>query len=87
MWRSDGSELFYLAPGNTLMVVAIEGDNDRIEIGKVTTISILHETRTGVLGTNYDVSPDGQRIIFPSATGEVSQPITLVLNWPAELRK
>ncbi len=43
--------------------------------------------RRGILGTNFDVAPDGQRFVFPSAKGEGSQPITLVLNWPAELRQ
>lgn len=87
VWRRDGSELFYIAPGNTLMAVAVNGDNDRFEVGAVTTISAISVTRLGLLGTNFDVAPDGQRFVFPSATGEGSQPITLVFNWPAELRQ
>ncbi len=87
VWRRDGSELFYVAPGSTLMAVAVNGDNDRFEVGAVTTISAINVTGFGIFGTNFDVAPDGQRFVFPSATGEGSQPITLVLNWPAELRR
>ena len=88
MWRRDCSELFYIAPGITLMGVAVNGDDDRFVVGAVTTISaMINLTRVGVLGTNFDVAPDGQRFVFPSAKGEGNQPITLVLNWPAELRQ
>ena len=69
------------------MAVAVNGDNDRFEVGAVTNISTVNLARLGVVGTNYDVAPGGQRFIFPSAKGEVSQPVTLVLNWPAELRQ
>ncbi len=87
VWRRDGSELFYFEPGNTLMAVAVNGDNDRFEVGAVTTISAMNVTGFGFLGTDFDVAADGQRFVFPSATGQGSQPITLVLNWPAELRQ
>lgn len=41
--------------------------------------------RRDILGTQFDVALDGQRFNFPSSKGEGSQPITVVLNWPAEL--
>ena len=69
------------------MAVAVNGTNNRFEVGAVTTIFVINATRIGILGTNFDVAPDGQRFVFPSAKGEESQPITLVLNRPAELRQ
>ena len=37
---------------------------------------------------SYDVSPDGQRFLVNTDVGEVtSLPLTVVLNWTAELKK
>ena len=36
---------------------------------------------------NYDVAPRGQKFLSLSVGDEGSKPITLVTNWPAELKK
>ena len=36
---------------------------------------------------NYDVAPGGQKFLSISVGDESSKPITLVTNWPAELKK
>jgi hypothetical protein len=36
---------------------------------------------------SYDVAPEGQKFLSTSVGDEVSKPITLVTNWPAELKK
>ena len=87
VWRMDGSELFYVGPGGALIAVAVSDDGNRLEIGAATTISAMNATRVGALGSSFDVAAGGQRFVFPSAKDEVNQPITLVLNWPAELRR
>ena len=40
-------------------------------------------------GYPYDISEDGQRILaaIPAASGTTSEPITLVQNWMAGLKK
>jgi serine/threonine-protein kinase len=85
LWRQDGKELFYSAPGDTLMAVTISVDADRLSVGATSSVGTVNSTRSGLLGTNYDVTPDGKRFIFPSSRGAVGQPISLVINWPAEL--
>ena len=41
-----------------------------------------------VLGTQYDVAPDGKRFLLNNRLGEGSaEPITVVTNWTAELKK
>jgi len=36
----------------------------------------------------WAVAPDGQRFLFATATGQGAQiPFTVVLNWPATLKK
>ena len=39
-------------------------------------------------GSMYDVSPDGQRFLVNTLAAEAtSAPITLVVNWPALLKR
>jgi hypothetical protein len=35
----------------------------------------------------YDVSRDGQRFLINSQVGEANRTITVVLNWPVELKR
>ena len=39
------------------------------------------------LGSLYHVSPDGQRFLVNVRVGEPVAPITVVLNWMADLKK
>jgi len=39
-----------------------------------------------VLG-EYCVTADGKRFLFPEPIGESSMPVTVVLNWPALLKR
>ena len=90
-WSRDGKELFYLAPDQRLMAVAVKGDSAP-EVGAPRP---LFETRMfgGVRATvgfrqQYDVAPDSQRfLINVPVAEEASSPITLVLNWAAGLKK
>jgi hypothetical protein len=34
-----------------------------------------------------DTAPDGRILVMPQAEQEVSSPVTLVLNWDAEMKK
>jgi len=40
-----------------------------------------------VNGWRYDVSPDGQRFLANTVIEVKANPITLVLNWAAEIKK
>lgn len=88
-WRRDGKEIFYLAPApdNKLMVAAVNGVGSAFEIGAVRP---LIDTRAPVRNALrvYDISPDGQRFLVNTLAEEgASDPITLVVNWPALLKK
>jgi serine/threonine-protein kinase len=87
VWSRDGHELFY-REGNRLMVVSLDtsagfkaGLPRMIFEGYVSLIS----------GTNYDVSPDGQRFVMVqgSQTAGAVGPteLRLVLNWFEELKQ
>jgi Tol biopolymer transport system component len=88
-WRRDGREIFYLAPDNKLMAAPVNGQVSAFEVGAVRP---LFDTRPAGLGPArsavYDVSPDGQRFLVNTLAEEAaSAPITLVVNWPALLKK
>lgn len=84
-WRADGKEIFYLGPNQQLMSAAVTLDGDRVEVGEVKPLFEL--PKVGPRGT-YEVSPDGQRILaVTQPVPATSDPLTLIVNWPALLRK
>jgi eukaryotic-like serine/threonine-protein kinase len=88
-WRRDGKELFYIAPDGKLMAVEIKS-GPGFEPGAATP---LFQTHRGLpIGSSdlysYDVSPDGQRFLVNTDVSEAtSPPLTVVSNWPEELKK
>jgi hypothetical protein len=90
-WRRDGTELFFLSSGDTLMAVAVNGRGSAFEVGAVRPLFSLR-SRPNYLGygggNSYAVSPDGQRFLANVATaGQAKAPITLVANWTAALKE
>ena len=84
-WREDGKEIFYLAPDNKLMAAEVNGQGATLEVGAVRA---LFEVRRGGPGSVYDVTTDGQRFLVNTAVEQKeSSPITLVINWTADLKK
>jgi Tol biopolymer transport system component len=86
-WRRDGTEIFYLAPDNKLMVATVNGKGASFE---VRAVNPLFETRIALGGRyQYDVSPDGQRFLINTLPEQAASadPITVVLNWTAGLKK
>jgi len=84
-WRRDGTEIFYLAPDNTLMAAAVNGRGSSFAVGAVRP---LFETRATGARYSYDVSADGQRFLINTALEQAaSAPITVVVNWTAGVGK
>lgn len=78
-------ELFYLTIDNKLMAAA-NGDGSAFEVGAVR--SSFDMRPGGPARYAYDVSPDGQRfLVNPFREETAAAPITLVVNWPAALKK
>jgi eukaryotic-like serine/threonine-protein kinase len=81
-WRSDGKELYYIAPDGRLMAVPIAVSGSTFKPG---TPVALFQTRivgggTNVSGQQYDVAPDG-RFLINTSMEDAGLPITLLLNW------
>jgi serine/threonine protein kinase/Tol biopolymer transport system component len=85
-WRSDGKEIFYVAPDRTLMAVEVNTSSTF----ETSAPKPLFATQVnGYTAPNrYVVTADGQRFLVNSPAGEVNQtPITVVLNWTSSLKR
>jgi hypothetical protein len=83
-WRGDGKELFFLSPDAEMMAV----DMDPVFPRGVPHRLFPHKSAEPTDVADYDVRPDGQQfLIFMSQQSTQDAPITVVLNWWAELRQ
>ena len=83
-WSRDGHEIYYLKPDHaTMFAVSVSEEG-----------GALHPSRPNRLfstqmlygrGWPYDVAPDG-RFLIVASSGSTSTPLTLVVDWPAEVR-
>jgi serine/threonine protein kinase len=84
-WREDGKELFFLDPADNLVAVDVTS-------GKAVQLGAPHALFQAVgiqrdFGP-YDVTGDGKKFLINSGNlKEGTEPVTLVLNWPAELKR
>jgi Tol biopolymer transport system component len=74
-WRGDGKELFYLSADGKLMAAEVGGSP-----------KALFEPPRG-FGA-WDAASDGKRFVFAAPLDQNAQaPFTVVLNWPAALKR
>jgi Tol biopolymer transport system component len=85
-WRQDGKEIFYQTPGGQLMAAEVRIHGDAVEVPAVHSLFGQFQANNGYY---WDVSADGQRILAAVAIGtqKAPEPITLVENWAAALKK
>jgi dipeptidyl aminopeptidase/acylaminoacyl peptidase len=90
-WRGDGKELFYLAPDRKLMAVEVSGARSAFTTGMPKALFELNVSPIfpgGGGAINYAATRDGQRFIVNTVVGDSAQvPITVVLNWTADLKR
>ena len=89
-WRSDGKELFYLAPDGALMSVDIRDQGD-FEVGSPRLLfqTSLRKRRgiPDIFGQDYAPRKDGQRFLVNRLIDDAAPtPITLVRPWPPATR-
>jgi hypothetical protein len=85
-WRSDGKELYFVAPDGWLMAapitIARQAHGSRIEVGA--PVSLFQTRMVGDGDANvmhqYAVSRDG-RFLISQREESATTPITLILNW------
>jgi len=86
-WSQDSRELFYLAADGQLMAVTVT-TSPRFEASAPVAL-FAPRLRLGIdsaFSGNFDVLPDGTGfVINENLAEETSLPITLIVNWAAEL--
>jgi Tol biopolymer transport system component len=83
-WRRDGRELFYVAQ-TTLMAVEVSSGED-LQPGVPKPLFDTRMLRNMGNG-QYAVAANGQRFLIYDVASTRSAPITVVLNWPAALKR
>lgn len=95
LWSHDGTELFYLAADGQLMAapIAVASGGTIIDAGTPVALFTPRLASGGVVTVagglttpQYAVAPDG-RFLVNLAVEDHTAPITVVLNWDAELKK
>jgi eukaryotic-like serine/threonine-protein kinase len=85
LWRGDGKELFFLAPDATLMAAAVDTSNGF----QTAAAQPLFPSGIPLAGTRrqYAVARDGHHFLMTAAERSSTIPLTVVVNWPATLRR
>jgi len=85
-WRRDGKELFFLDAADNIVAVDVNASGNAVRLGAphalFQAVGIQREYGP------FDLTGDGKKFLLNSGNlKEGSDPLTLVLNWPAELNK
>jgi serine/threonine protein kinase len=83
-WSKDGKELYYLDGAQSIVAVPVKDLGNTLEFGAGQTLI----SQWTVLSTPfYSVFPDGQKLLMERVSQQVSEPLTVVTNFTAQLRK
>lgn len=84
VWSRDGKELFFLDSGGRMMAVNIDS-GEKFQAGFP---RVLFQTKFMLRGLKlFDVGNDGGFIVPNRAEDDSPEPITVVINWTAGLKK
>ena len=84
-WGAGGRELFYVSPDNKLMVASLKLGANSVDPSAPRALFTLPATEIG--WSPYDAAADGQRFLVRATPGQAGQPLTVIVNWPALLKK
>ena len=83
-WSRDAKEIYYMDLAGNLMAVPVREVGGALQFG---VPQILVRRWTIVNQPLYDVAPDGKKILLDRVAQQVTEPLTVITNWTAELRK
>ena len=87
-WRRDGNELYYISPDKKVMAVDVKGTDTSFERGVPKALFDLRVSNFTSAQARFAVTADGQKFLVNNTIVETtSGPITVVLNWTADLKK
>ncbi len=83
-WSKDGKELYYFDGTQSISAVPVKGLGSTLEFGAAQT---LVSQWTILTLPFYSVSPDSKRLLMERVSQQISQPLTVVTNFTAGLKK
>ena len=87
VWGRDGKELFYMGADQKLMAVEVMAGN-KFQAGVPRPLFAMRRAILGGgRGAWFDVSKDGRFLMPVPVENAVPAPMTVVVNWTAELKK
>jgi len=89
-WRKDGKEIFFSALDGRLMAAEIALKSGALDVGEIHVLFLNPGSASPPFtpGRAYEVTADGQRFLIPVSANEKSaEPLTLIQNWAAGLKK
>jgi eukaryotic-like serine/threonine-protein kinase len=84
-WGAGARELFYVSLDNKLMAVSLKMGADTVGPSTPRELFALPAVDAG--WNPYDTAPDGQRFLVRATPGQAAQPLTVIVNWPALLKR
>ena len=85
-WRGDSRELFYIAPDNAIMAVAVRPRGKTLDADRPQPLFTAVVDQDKTLRNQWTVTPDGERFLVLSLIDRNASPIVTVLNWQSQLR-
>jgi len=85
VWNRNGRELFYRS-GTKMMAVEI-ATQPSFSAGNPRVLFEGQYHTNGAADSAYDVSPDGQRFLMVKQGERVAAEVSVVVNWPEELKR
>jgi hypothetical protein len=83
-WGAGGRELFYVSLESRLMAVSLKITGDSIEPSAPHELFPLPVADMGF--SPYEAAPDDRRFLVRATPGLETQPLTVIVNWPALLK-
>src|SRR5262249_35469116 len=87
LWGAGGRELFYVSASNKVMAVSMKPVGDTIEPAAPRELFALPLLLPGASVSPYDTTRDGQRFLVLTGDEHATQPLTVIVNSPAPLKK
>jgi len=86
-WRGDSREIYYLAPDGVLMAARVTGATGAAPFQTETPAPLFKVAVPDNTDPQYDVFADGQRFLVNQQISSKEEPINLLVNWTAALKK
>jgi hypothetical protein len=84
-WRKDGKELYFVFYGQ-IMAVDVSPKDASLQLG--TPHALFKATTVNGPTGPYTVSADGKKFVMNTVPPQAAtEPLTLITNWPADLKQ